>query len=105
MTPQKDIRERYLRKIEECAERLTVCRRQDLWFGRLRVLTFLPAIGLAYYGLYHATAKGTWLIAAAILVAAFIVVVRLHEGVLRAAAELHQRLEISKTQVARLDRR
>ena len=56
---------------------------QDLWLGRLRVITFLPAIGLAYFGLFLATASAGWLIAAAILVVAFMVIVRIHEQALR----------------------
>ncbi len=105
MTTQENIRAEYQEKMEACARGLAVYRRRDLWLGRMRVITFLPAIGLGYYGLFHATAKGGWLIAAAILVAAFIVVVRVHEEILRAAAELRQRLEISETQLARIDRR
>lgn len=105
MNPQKTIRDEYQRKIAECAQGLDVRRRQDLWLGRLRVITFLPAIGLAYYGLFHATASAGWLIAAAILVVAFMIVVRIHEQALHAAAELRQRLEINETQLARLDRR
>ena len=55
--------------------------------------------------LFHAGASAVWLIAAAILVVAFIIVVRIHEQALRAAAELRQRLGINETQLARLDRR
>ena len=63
MTPQKNIRDEYQRKIDECTAELAARRRQDIWLGRLRVVTFLPAIGLAYYGMFHATAPGGWLIA------------------------------------------
>src|SRR6478672_5291949 len=105
MMPQKVIRDEYQQKIAECARGLTGRRRQDLWLGRLRVVTFLPAIGLAYYGLFRAGANAGYLIAAAILVVAFIIVVRIHEQALRAAAELRQRLGINETQLARLDRR
>jgi energy-coupling factor transporter ATP-binding protein EcfA2 len=105
MKPQKIIREEYEQKVAACARELAVRRRQDLWLGRLRVATFLPAIGLAYYGLFHAKASPIWLIAAAALVVAFMIVVRIHERALRAAAELCQRLEINETQLARLDRR
>jgi hypothetical protein len=85
--------------------RLAVRRRQDVWLGSLRVATFLPALGLVYYGMVHATARGPWLVAAALLVAGFIVVVRIHEELSLDAAELRQRLEINETQLARLDRR
>jgi MutS domain V len=103
MTPQKTIRDEYQRKIDECGHGLAVRRRQDLWLGRLRVATFLPAIGLAAYGLSHASA--ICFISAAVLVVAFMIVVRIHDQALQAAAELRQRLEINETQLARLDRR
>ncbi len=105
MMPQKNIRDEYQRKIEECAQGLAVRRRQDLWLGRLRVATFLPAIGLAGYGLFHASASAAWLIAAAVLVIAFAIVVRIHDRALRAAAELRERMAINEIQLARLDRR
>jgi hypothetical protein len=105
MATQSNIRDEYQRKVAECADGLAARRRQDLWLGRLRVVTFLPAIGLAYFGLVLVTASAGWLIAAAILVAAFMVVVRVHEQALCAAAELRQRLAINETQLARLDRR
>lgn len=105
MTLQSNIRDEYQRKVAECAKGLAALRRQDLWLGRLRVITFLPAIVLAYYGLFLATASAGWLIAAAILVVAFMIVVRIHEQALRAAAEFRQRLSINETQLARLDRR
>src|SRR5215212_908255 len=98
MTPQNNIRDEYQRKIAECTQALAARRRQDLWFGRLRVVTFLPAIGLAYFGLFLATASAGWLIAAAILVVAFMVIVRIHEQTLRAAAELRQRRQINEIQ-------
>jgi MutS domain V len=104
MTPQKNIRDEYQRKIAECNKELVARRHQDIWLVRLRVLTFLPAIGLANYGLFRATAPGGWFLAAAILVAAFMIVVRIHEQALRAAAELRQRREINDVQIARLDR-
>ncbi len=104
MTRQKTIRDGYQRKIYECARALTVRRRQDVWLGRLRVATFLPALGLTYYGIFHATAVGSWLIAAAPLYIGFMVIVRVHEQTLRSAAELQQRMQINKTQLARLDR-
>ena len=50
---------------------------------RLRVVTFLPSDRLAIYGLYYATARGGWFLAAAALVVAFMIVVRIHEQILR----------------------
>src|SRR5262245_34094648 len=105
MTPQKSIRDEYQRKIDDCARQLAARRRQDVWLGRLRVATFLPALGLAGYGIFHAAASPGWLVASAPLFVAFMVIVRVHEQILRAAAELRQRLQINETQIARLDRR
>jgi MutS domain V len=105
MTPQKSIRDEYQRKIDDCARGLAIRRRQDVWLGWLRVATFLPALALAGYGIFHAKAGPSWLIASAPLFVAFMVIVRVHEQVLRGAAELRQRLQISETQIARLDRR
>src|SRR6185503_13546007 len=105
MTLQKSIRERYQQKIEAYARELAVRRRQDTWLGRLRVITLLPAIGLFYFGLFHAASGGSSLIVAATLVVAFMVVVRVHERALHRATELRQRLQINETQLARLDRR
>src|SRR4051794_35527063 len=105
MTLQIKIRDEYERKIGECARGLATRRRQDLWLGRLRVVTFLPAIGLAGYGLFHAGSNAAWLAAAAILVIAFVIIVRIHERALGAAAEMRQRLAINEIQLARLDRR
>src|SRR5689334_8940278 len=105
MTPQNSIRDEYQRKINDCERQLTARSRQDVWLGRLRVATFLPALALAGYGIFHYAASPGWLIAAAPLFVAFAVVVRVHEQVLRGTAELRQRLEINETQVARLDRR
>src|SRR5262245_56795604 len=104
MTPQKSIRDRYQRKIDECAQALAVRRRQDVWLRRLRVATFLPAVGLTYYGVFHATAIGIWF-AAAPLYVVFMVIVRVHEQLVRGTAELRQRMQISETQVVRIDRR
>src|SRR5262245_12529564 len=105
MTPQQSIREEYQRKIDTCAGGLAEKRRQDLWLGRLRVATFLPAIGFGGYKLFHANASVVWLVVAALLVVAFMIVVRVHERALRAMEELRQRLELNKVQLARLDRR
>ena len=105
MTRQDSTRGWYHQRIDQCARRLAARRRQDDWLSRLRVATFLPAIGLAYYGFFHAVMGGPWLAAAAVLVVAFIVVVRIHERILRDAEELRQRLRMNETQLARLDRR
>jgi hypothetical protein len=105
MTHQHNIRGEYQQKIDEYTGRLNAFRRQDVWLGRLRVITFLPALALGYYGLFQASEKTGWFVATAFLVAAFVVVVRLHERILRAAEEHRQRLEISRIQVARLGRR
>jgi ABC-type multidrug transport system fused ATPase/permease subunit len=105
MTRQDSIREQYQRNIDESTRRLAVRRRQDIWLGRLRVATFLPAIALAYYAMVHAESRGPWLVAAATLVILFVLVVRFHEQILRGATELRQRLQMNETQLARLDRR
>jgi hypothetical protein len=105
MTPQDPTRAWYERRIRDCNERLSVRRRQDDWLSRARVATFLPAIGLALYALFWSHNGGPWLIAAACLLAAFIVVVRRHDAVLLDARELRQRLLMNETQLARLDRR
>jgi hypothetical protein len=70
----------------------------------LRVATFLPAIGLAGYGLFSAVASGPWLVGAGLFAVAFIVAVRVHERILRDAEELRQRLRMNETQLARLNR-
>jgi hypothetical protein len=105
MSLQSPIRELYENRTKECTRDLAQRNRQDIWLGRLRVATFLPAIGLAYYGMFHAAAKAPWLIAAAALVFAFIVVVRAHEKILRSAVECRHRLQINEIQLARLYRR
>jgi hypothetical protein len=105
MTPQEKIREGYCRKIRECDLEIAARQRQDLWLGRLRVATFLPAIAFIYYGMVHAEAPGPWLLAGIALIVAFIATVRVHDYTLRCAAELRQRLRIHETQLARLDRR
>jgi hypothetical protein len=105
MTQQQTVRDWYQRRIAECERELAARVREAVWLGRLRVATFVPAIGLVGYGVFRAADQAPWLIAAAVLVAAFIVVVRIHERSLRAAAELRQRLEINEIQCARLDRR
>ncbi len=105
MTRQDSIHDWYQQRIDECARRLVVLGQRDHWLGRLRVAIFVPAIGLFYYGIFQAATSGPWLIAAAVFVVGFIVVVRVHELTLRNAAELRQRLEINATQLARIDRR
>ena len=104
MVRQESIREGYCRKIDACAGELATRRRQENWLGRLRVATFVQALGLIYYGLFHAAASGIWLVAGAIFVATFIALVRVHERVIRRAEELRERLRINETQLARLDR-
>jgi energy-coupling factor transporter ATP-binding protein EcfA2 len=104
MNRPESIRGWYQQRIDECTERLAVRRRQDDWLTRLRVATFLPAIGLAIFGVFYAVSGRPWLVAAAALVAAFIVVVRVHERILRDAEELRQRLRMNEIQLARLDR-
>lgn len=103
--PQESIREGYNRKIAECRRELDARKCQDDWLGRLRVVTFLPAIGFIFYGLFGAELGWPWFVAGATLIAAFIAVVRVHEYTLRCAAELRERLQINETQLARLDRR
>jgi hypothetical protein len=105
MMQQERIRDWYRRKIEALSQGLAARRRQDIWLGRVRVATFLPALGLAYYGMFHAAVRGPWLFAAVIFVLGFIAVVRMHEHALQTAAELQQRLRMNETQLARLDRR
>jgi ABC-type multidrug transport system fused ATPase/permease subunit len=105
MTQLESIREEYRRKEEECEREIARRGRQDVWFGRLRVATFLPAMGLIYYGISHGRAGDGWIVAGALFVVAFIVVVRIHEQTMRRAAELRQRLQINETQLARIDRR
>jgi predicted ATPase len=105
MTRQDTIRERYQRSVDQCARGLAIKNRQDIWLGRLRVATFLPAIALVYYAMVHAETRGPWLLVAAMLVVLFVIVVRLHEQFLRVAAEMRQRLQRNETQLARLDRR
>ncbi len=105
MPPSDTIRSWYDGRVDDCQMQLAICRRQDDGFSRLRVVTFLPAIALAIYGWGYAAIGWPWLLAAAILVAAFMVVVRLHERVLREVDELHERLRMNEIQLARIDRR
>ena len=95
----------YHERIHDCERRLAIRRRQDDRLARARVITFLPAIGLAIYACFWSAIGWPWSLAAGLLVVAFVVVVRLHENVLRDARELRQRLYMNQTQLARHERR
>ncbi|HVT28443.1 MAG TPA: hypothetical protein VHE81_10560 [Lacipirellulaceae bacterium] len=104
MTPQESIRDDYRRKVEDCMRAITKLDRQDVWFGRLRVATFVPAAAFLYYAISLGAAGWPWMIAGALLVVAFIVIVRMHEGVMLRATEFRHRRRINETQLARIDR-
>jgi hypothetical protein len=103
--PQESVRDGYRRTIDECARELAARQQNDVWLGRLRVVTFLPGLALIFYGLVDAAAAWPWLVSGGVLVIAFMVVVRAHEHTLRCAGELRERLRINEMQLARLDRR
>jgi hypothetical protein len=48
-------RDWYERRIDDCEQQLAVCARRDRRLERARVATFLPAIGLACYGVVWST--------------------------------------------------
>ena len=105
MTQHESVGNWYRERVGWCTRRLERRHRQDVWLTRARLATFLPAVGLAYWGVFQAAAGGPWLVAAAVLAVCFIVVVNIHQRVLHDADELRARLSINETQLARLDRR
>src|SRR3990172_1317197 len=105
MTQQNTTRHWYQQRIDDCERRLVARRRQDNSLARARVVTFLPAIGLAIHALFWSAVGWPWSLAAGLLVLAFVIVVRVHEFVLRDVRQLRQRLKMNQTQLARLDRR
>jgi hypothetical protein len=98
-------RDWYRRQFDERSEQLAQLQRRDLWLTRSRVATFLPAIVLTLLGFADRSVLGPCLLAAALFVAAFILVVRIHERLLRQLNEVQQRLAMHQTQLARLERR
>ena len=103
MTQPDTTRDWYERRIDDCQQRLAVYARRDRRLERARLATFLPAIGLAGYGFFGSTVGWPWALAAAIFLAAFVVVVRVHERVLHDARELRERLAMNEIQLARHD--
>jgi hypothetical protein len=99
------ISQNYSRKIDECARAIAARQRQELWLGRLRVATFLPAIALIFYGMFQANSPGFWLVAGLASLAAFVATVRFHDSIRRRIVELRERLRINEIQLARIDRR
>lgn len=105
MSQPDQTRDWYQRRIDDCERQLAIYRRQDVRLGRARVVTFLPAIGLIAHGVFWSTVGWPWILAAAVFLAAFVVVVRVHERVLHAIRELRERLAMNETQLARRERR
>jgi hypothetical protein len=95
----------YEGRISEYQTRLDERRRQDDWLTRARAATFLPALALAIYAGIWSTVAWPWVLAAGLLVAAFIAVVRVHERVLHDIRELRHRLAMNQVQLARHQRR
>ena len=105
MTEQESVGNWYRERVGWCTRQLERRHRQDVWLTRARLATFLPAVVLMYWGVFQAASGGPWLVAAAVLAACFIVVVNIHQRVLRDVEGLRTRLSINETQLARLDRR
>ncbi len=105
MTHASPTRDWYQGRIAECQHQLAARRRTDDRLARARVATFLPALGLASYGIFWSAVGWPWLLAAGVLLAAFVAVVRQHERILHEAEQWRQRLAMNEIQLARHERR